>query len=57
MKPEIRFKGFEEEWEKNTIGNIADVVGGGTPSTSVDEYWNGDIQWFTPTEVGKNKYA
>lgn len=57
MKPEIRFKGFEEEWEKNTIGNIADVVGGGTPSTSVDEYWNGDIQWFTPTEVGKNKYV
>jgi type I restriction enzyme S subunit len=57
MKPEIRFKGFEEEWKETTIGNIADVIGGGTPSTSIDEYWNGDIQWFTPTEVGKNKYV
>jgi len=32
-------------------------VGGGTPDTTIQEYWNGGIQWFTPSEIGKNKYA
>jgi len=32
-------------------------VGGGTPDTTVQEYWNGGIQWFTPSEIGKNKYT
>jgi len=31
--------------------DIAEVGGGGTPKTSVDEYWNGDISWATPTDV------
>ena len=31
-------------------------MGGGTPDTTVQEYWNGGIQWFTPSEIGKNKY-
>jgi len=39
------------------LGEIADVVGGGTPSTFVSEYWNGTINWFTPTEIGLNKYT
>ena len=39
------------------IKEIADVIGGGTPKTEKDEYWNGNIQWFTPTEVGQNKYV
>jgi len=33
------------------------VVGGGTPDTTVKSYWGGDIQWFTPSEIGKNKYV
>ena len=55
--PEIRLKGFEGEWKPNIIGNIANVVGGGTPSTAVANYWNGGIQWFTPSEVGKSRYV
>ncbi|HEX8110714.1 MAG TPA: restriction endonuclease subunit S, partial [Kofleriaceae bacterium] len=34
-----------------TFGDVADVGGGGTPRTSVDEYWGGDIPWATPTDV------
>ncbi|OHV63673.1 hypothetical protein BCD48_37875 [Pseudofrankia sp. BMG5.36] len=34
-----------------TFGDMAEVGGGGTPKTSVDEYWNGDIWWATPTDV------
>ena len=30
---------------------VADVAGGGTPSTKVPEYWGGDIPWVTPTDV------
>ncbi len=35
---------------------ICKITGGGTPDTSNIEYWNGNINWFTPTEIG-SKYA
>lgn len=56
-EPKIRLKGFTGEWKETTIGDVANVVGGGTPSTGNPVYWNGDIQWFTPSEVGRNKYV
>jgi len=34
-----------------TFGDLAKVSGGGTPSTSVPEFWNGDVRWATPTDV------
>ena len=51
-----RLPGFNEEWEFKSIGEIAQVIGGGTPSTQVSNYWGGGINWFTPTEVGSTKY-
>lgn len=55
--PEIRFKGFSELWEEKKIGEICEIIGGGTPSTTVPEYWGGDINWFSPTEIGEKVYA
>ena len=55
--PHLRFPEFSGEWEKYTINDLATVVGGGTPDTTVKSYWGGDIQWFTPSEIGKNKYV
>lgn len=52
----MRFNGFTKVWESTKIGEIAEVVGGGTPKTEVEEYWNGEIKWFTPSEIGKTKY-
>lgn len=49
--PEIRFAGFTDEWEQRKLGELADIVGGGTPSTSNFEYWDGDIDWYTPAEI------
>jgi type I restriction enzyme S subunit len=46
-----------EDWQNLKIGEIADIFGGGTPSTTNRSYWNGDIQWFTPTEISGNKYS
>lgn len=34
-----------------TFGEIAEVSGGGTPRTAVEEYWKGEILWATPTDV------
>lgn len=40
-----------EEWEVLEIGEIGDVVGGGTPKTSIEEYWDGEISWITPKDL------
>lgn len=46
-----------EDWEVLSLGQVAYVVGGGTPSTNVHDFWNGGINWFTPTEIGEHKYV
>ena len=46
-----------KNWEHVCIHDVAMVVGGGTPDTNVKEYWDGNIQWFTPSEIGKEKYV
>ena len=56
-KPRIRFKGFTEDWEQRKLGDIATITGGGTPSTNISEYWNGDIDWYSPVEIGENRYV
>ncbi len=43
------------DWKSNRLGEIAEIVGGGTPETTKPEYWNGEYNWFTPTEI-KQKY-
>jgi type I restriction enzyme, S subunit len=40
-------------WSLATIGDVCDVVNGGTPKTGVLEYWGGQHQWITPAEMGK----
>ena len=57
MKPKLRFKNFNSDWINCTIKDVADVIGGGTPDTSNSKFWNGNINWFTPSEVGKSKYV
>ena len=37
-------------WEQRKLGDIADIVGGGTPSTGNQSYWDGDIDWYAPAE-------
>jgi len=55
--PHLRFPEFTEEWETKPINDLAVVIGGGTPDTTVKSYWDGEIQWFTPSEIGKTKYV
>ncbi len=57
---EIRFRADDgsnfPDWEEKKLGEVADIVGGGTPKTAEVRYWGGSIQWFTPTEI-KTKYV
>lgn len=55
--PELRFPGFPDAWEQRKLGDIATITGGGTPSTNISEYWNGDIDWYSPVEIGENRYV
>ena len=55
--PELRFPGFTNAWEQRKLGEIATVTGGGTPSTNISEYWNGDIDWYSPVEIGESRYV
>lgn len=50
-KPEIRFPGFMDAWERQKLGELADIIGGGTPSTNIPKYWDGDIDWYSPAEI------
>ncbi len=53
--PRLRFPEFRDAgpWEVRTIEGIAEKLAqGGTPKTSVAEYWNGEIPWITPAEMG-----
>jgi len=54
--PELRFPEFNEEWKEKKLGDIGKIIGGGTPSTNNPTYWNGSIEWYTPSEIGKCKY-
>ena len=46
-------------WEVKKLGEVCDVINGGTPKTGNTEYWSGNIKWLTPKDMGKlaNKYV
>lgn len=50
-----RLPGFADKWIKRTIGDMACIESGGTPSTTVGSYWNGKISWCTPTDITENR--
>ena len=54
--PKLRFEEFKDNWKNKKIRDIATIIGGGTPLTSVAEYWDGNILWITPTELKNKKY-
>lgn len=46
-------KPFEGEWKELEIGELGIIYSGGTPSTTNRAYWDGDIDWITPTDITK----
>ncbi|MFK4952361.1 restriction endonuclease subunit S [Lactococcus garvieae] len=53
--PELRFAGFADDWEERKLGELSqDTFGGGTPKTSVTEYWNGEIPWIQSSDLSSD---
>ena len=47
--------GIPVVWERHAFDDVCTAIGGGTPKTSKPEYWSdGDIPWYTPTDVTRN---
>lgn len=42
-------------WRKVKLGDAIEIIGGGTPKRSCDEYWNGDIPWLSVIDFNNNK--
>ncbi|MDN6836777.1 MAG: restriction endonuclease subunit S, partial [Lactococcus lactis] len=56
LMPKVRFANFEGVWKQRKLSQLADIVGGGTPNTKVKEYWGGNIDWYSPKEIGNENY-
>lgn len=39
-------------WQINKLGEVCEIVNGGTPKTTISEYWGGKNLWITPAEMG-----
>ena len=46
-----------EGWRVLPFTEVIQIQGGGTPKTSENGYWNGNIPFFTPKDVGNSVYA
>ena len=46
--------GVPEGWEKRRVAEVCDTIGGGTPSTKIDKYWDGEVTWVVPSDVTRN---
>lgn len=44
----------QDDWEEVNVLNIFSLVGGGTPKTSIDEYWNGNIPWISGGDISQS---
>ena len=51
MSRDLRFPGFEGEWDKLKVRDFTRVVAGATPATDKKEYWGGVIRWMNSGEL------
>ena len=54
--PELRFPGFTDAWEQRKLGEVSEIVTGGTPSKAIKEYWEPhEIPWMSSGEINKRR--
>ena len=49
--------GVPEGWEKTTAFSAMEVLSGGTPKTTVPDYWDGEIPFYTPKDASDTAYV
>ncbi|HLR25303.1 MAG TPA: restriction endonuclease subunit S [Fodinibius sp.] len=45
---------MRSDWTKHKLSHIIDIIGGGTPKTSKEEYWNGSIPWLSVVDFNNS---
>ncbi|MGL5488461.1 MAG: restriction endonuclease subunit S [Shewanella sp.] len=63
LRPDGTPKGYQsselgkipEDWGINSINKVGSIITGSTPPTAVGCYWDGNIPWITPTDIGDAK--
>jgi type I restriction enzyme S subunit len=48
---QTRLPGFSGEWEVKRLGDVVQIISGGTPKTGISAFWDGEIKWCTPTDI------
>ncbi|TIT66273.1 MAG: restriction endonuclease subunit S [Mesorhizobium sp.] len=46
-----------KEWTLRPLKSLFRIVGGSTPKSDVEVYWDGDVVWITPTDLGRDGIA
>ena len=49
--------GVPDGWEKATAYSVMEVLSGGTPKTTVPDYWDGEIQFYTPKDASDTTHV
>ena len=52
----MRFLGFEGEWERKKLGEIAEIVTGSTPPTNDSSFYNGDFLFVSPSDIQTHRH-
>ena len=56
--PELRFSGFVGEWKESEVKDFSEYTfGGGTPRTTIKEYWNGEIPWVQSSDLNEHQVS
>ena len=42
-------------WHTTTLSNVGEIITVSTPSTTNEKFWNGEVAWITPTDIGDKK--
>ena len=47
--------GHSEQWKTVKLGEVGEIISGGTPSTSNEAFWDGGVLFVTPLDLGRKK--
>ena len=50
----MRFPGFFYKWEITELTGLGEFLGGGTPSSSNDDFWKGNVPWISSSDLSEN---
>ena len=53
----MTFSAIPENWVATDVQDVFHIVGGGTPSTAVPEYWSGSVPWITSADIDEDHHV